>query len=178
MDGVLDTTLTEALTVLSAMLTPAILISACGSLSISTSQRVSRLISRTRTVVHNFEELSRHGEGEFLEEEAEELTAQIEITGRRARLLQWALALLYLAIGLFVATSVAIGLVALLRVQTALLAVTFGIAGSTVLLVCCVLLVYESRIAVRNLTREMRFLARMASRCSQAQGAGCGSSGL
>lgn len=173
MDGVLDTTLTEALGVLSAMLTPAVLISACGSLSISTSQRVSRLISRTRTIVHTFEELSRHTGGANLEEESEELTRQIAVTSRRARLLQSALSLLYVAIGFFVATSVSIGLVSILRVRTAVLAVVLGMVGSAVLLSCVALLIIDSRIAVKNLDREMRFLARMASRCSQAGGSGC-----
>lgn len=177
MDAVFDTTLTQALTVLSAMLTPAVLISACGSLSISTSQRVSRLISRTRAVVHNFEELSQHGDEDdhgYLEEEGEELTRQIAITSQRAQLLQWALAMLYVAVGFFVATSVAIGFVSILRVESAVLAVLFGMAGSAVLLLCCALLIYESRIAVRNLRNEMRFLARMTTRCSRSKSARCG----
>jgi ABC-type siderophore export system fused ATPase/permease subunit len=174
-DGVLDTTLTDALTVLSAMLTPAILISACGSLSISTSQRVSRLISRTRAIVHNFEELSQNPERdyEYLEEESEELTRQIAITATRARILQWALAMLYVAIGFFVATSVAIGVVSILRADYAVLALMLGMMGATVLLVCIGLLIFESRLAVRNLTKEMRFLARMSTRCARSEDARC-----
>ena len=51
--------LSTALAILSAMITPAVLISACGQLIISTSARLGRVIDRTRKVLSRFEELEK-----------------------------------------------------------------------------------------------------------------------
>jgi hypothetical protein len=45
--------------VLSAMITPAVLISACGALILSTSVRLGRVVDRVRALADRFEELSR-----------------------------------------------------------------------------------------------------------------------
>ncbi|MEO7822648.1 MAG: DUF2721 domain-containing protein [Gemmatimonadaceae bacterium] len=45
----MDTSI-DALSVLSAMITPAVLISACGSLILATSDRLSKAVARTREV--------------------------------------------------------------------------------------------------------------------------------
>ncbi len=42
-------TLTEAVSVLTAMITPALLLSACGTLILSTSNRLARIVDRIRS---------------------------------------------------------------------------------------------------------------------------------
>ena len=56
------------LEVLTAMITPAVLISACGTLILSTSQRLGRVVTRVRELSSQLEELSKpHSkEGLFL----------------------------------------------------------------------------------------------------------------
>jgi hypothetical protein len=62
--------LSTAMAVLSAMITPAVLISACASLILTTSQRLGRVIDRTRRISTRLQELAQtQMEGELLEEE-------------------------------------------------------------------------------------------------------------
>ncbi|MDQ3255654.1 MAG: DUF2721 domain-containing protein, partial [Acidobacteriota bacterium] len=48
----------SALAVLTAMITPAVLISACGTLILSTSARLGRVVDRVRVLADRFEELA------------------------------------------------------------------------------------------------------------------------
>lgn len=52
--------LEAALAILSAMLTPAVLISACGALTISTSNRLGRTLDQTRKISEQLESLVSH----------------------------------------------------------------------------------------------------------------------
>jgi hypothetical protein len=54
------TDLSSALAILSAMITPAVLISACGSLILATSQRLGRVMERARKVAERLRELGQH----------------------------------------------------------------------------------------------------------------------
>jgi hypothetical protein len=47
-----------AITVLTAMITPAVLISACGSMILSTSVRLGRVVDRVRSLSDRLEEMS------------------------------------------------------------------------------------------------------------------------
>jgi len=153
------TELPDALSVLSAMITPAVLISACGSLILATSTRLMRAVDRVRDVSLRFGELGEHPpEGEDVEDERKMLFAQLDLTTTRARLLQRALARLYWALGAFVGASAAIGLVAASGRQYAWVPIGFGLAGAGLLLYASVLLVHESRIALTALESEMDFV--------------------
>jgi hypothetical protein len=148
----------DALSVLSAMITPAVLISACGSLILATSTRLMRAVDRVRDVSLRFGELAEHPpEGENVEDERTMLFAQLDLTTRRARLLQRALARLYWALGAFVGTSAAIGLVAASGREYTWVPIGFGLAGAGLLLWASVMLVHESRIALMALEAEMDF---------------------
>ncbi len=50
----------NALAVLTAMITPAVLISACGALIFSTSSRLGRVIDRVRSLSEKFEQIAKH----------------------------------------------------------------------------------------------------------------------
>jgi len=149
----------DALSVLSAMITPAVLISACGSLIITTSSRLMRAVDRVREMSLRFAELGDHPpEGEDVEEERKMLFGQLDLNTHRARLLQRALARLYWSLGAFVGTSAAIGLVAATGRQYTWVPIGFGLAGAGLLLYASVLLVHESRIALAALEAEMDYV--------------------
>ena len=105
--------LSSALAVLTAMITPAVLISACGTLILSTSTRLGRVVDRVRALSDRFEELASRGEGlELYEERRAVIFDQLDKLTSRARILQRSMVVFYGALGIFVASSVAIGLVA------------------------------------------------------------------
>src|SRR5688572_3495857 len=103
------------LAVLTSMITPAVLISACAALILSTSVRLGRVVDRVRTLSDRFAEMAQKPAADVvLFEERLELTfTQLDLLTSRARHLQRAMTTFYVALGLFVATSVAIGFVGL-----------------------------------------------------------------
>src|SRR5437016_10311602 len=105
--------LSASLTVLSAPITPAVLISSSGTMILSTSTRLGRVVDRVRSLSDRLRQLANDdASAEFFEEESAMLYDQLDKLTSRSRLLQRALTTFYLAVGIFVATSVAIGGVA------------------------------------------------------------------
>src|SRR5262245_54006235 len=98
----------NALNILSAMITPAVLISACGTLIFSTSTRLARVVDRVRELGRNIESLSASEQPQFLEERHSEIERQLTINSRRSSYIQHALTSFYISPGLLVATTVAI----------------------------------------------------------------------
>src|SRR6201993_4738560 len=95
--------LSNAITVLTAMITPAVLISACGTMILSTSTRLGRVVDRVRELSDRLRRLaSQEVTVEFLEEERAMLYDQLDKLTSRSRLLQRALTGFYLAVGVFV----------------------------------------------------------------------------
>src|SRR5689334_17534208 len=125
------TTFPDAVSVLSAMITPAVLISACGSLILATSDRLSKAILRTREISAQLTPLGAGAHDSALEEERRMLFVQLDYVTTRSRLLQRALTRLYAALGFFIATSVAIGLVAVTGSVFTIVPVAFGLVGAT-----------------------------------------------
>lgn len=158
----MEISLPGALAILSAMITPAVLISACGSLIIATSNRLGRVIDRTRRISDDFRELAEEGaDGALRDEERSVLFDQLDRATRRSRLLQRSMIRLYLALGAFVGTSVAIGVMALFGQHFAWLAIALGLAGAGLLFHASVLLIVESRIALGAIEGEMDFVLRL-----------------
>src|SRR5438270_13284973 len=94
--------LNSALAVLTAMITPAVLISACGALILSTSTRLGRSTDRVRTLTRRFKELvTPEGQLEPLAREEKQLIiAQLPKITRRVRLIQRSLTAFYASVGL------------------------------------------------------------------------------
>jgi hypothetical protein len=152
-----------ALAVLTAMITPAVLISACGALILSTSTRLGRVVDRVRTLADNFEELTRSDEGRELFEERRALIFNLldKLTSR-ARLLQKSMTVFYSALGVFVATSVAIGLAAVVGSPYFVwVPVLMGLLGACGLFYGSVLLIFEARVASYSLAVEMDFIWKL-----------------
>lgn len=152
--------------VLGAMITPAVLISASGTLVLSTSNRLTRVVDRVRVLADEAQELHQHEPDEAGAHERKRSLIEDQLTrlSQRALLLRTALSTLYLAIGLLVATSISIGLVALVEWHYGWVPVALGLAGSGALLLGSLLLIREARLAVGSTLREMEFVRQAVGR--------------
>ncbi len=153
--------------VLGAMITPAVLISASGTLVLSTSNRLTRVVDRVRVLADEVEGLyddTHGGDATVRDRKRRLIQDQLPRLSQRALLLRTALTTLYIAIGLLVATSISIGLVALIEWRYGWLPVTLGLAGSGALLVGSLLLVREARLAVGSTLQEMEFVREAVGR--------------
>lgn len=146
---------------LSAMITPAVLISACGLLVLSTSARLARVMDRVRLLGRGLQSLVEEEQARaFAEERRRELERQIALQSRRGRLIQRSLTGFYVALCTFVGTTIAIGLARYVSVA-AWLPAGLGILGTLFLFYGCVLLVGEARLALRSIEDEIGFAARL-----------------
>lgn len=138
------------------MITPVVLILASGSLILTTSQRLSRVIERTRKLTDWLKELTKTPAGETLiEDEVVTLFDQLHRNTQRARLLQRAMANLYLALSVFVATSISIGIIDISKSSLTWVPVVLGIMGAMLLFYASIMLIKESRIALFAVNKEM-----------------------
>jgi len=164
--------LTSSLAVLTAMITPAVLISASGTMILSTSTRLGRVVDRVRSLSDRLRELAHEDVSiEFLEEERAMLYDQLDWLTSRSRLLQRALTSFYLAVGVFVATSMAIGAVAFFYSRGlstsgrgAWVPVAMGLIGALFLFYGSMLAIFEARLALTATHAEMDFIWRITRR--------------
>lgn len=155
----------QALAVLTAMITPAVLISACGALIFSTSTRLGRVIDRTRALSERFQELAAHPEkDEMFEERRQLIFTQLDRQTSRARLIQRAMAAYYTALGTFVASTVAIAIFSAAARNFTWIAVLLGVIGTLYMLYGSVLLIVESRMALSAIMTEMDFVWKISQR--------------
>src|SRR5260370_31517437 len=157
MDG-----LSPSLAVLTAMITPAVLISASGTMILSTSTRLGRVVDRVRSLSDRFQQLADSGStAEFFEEQRAMLYDQLDKLTSRSRLLQPALTTFYLPVGVFVATSVAIGVVAFSGARFGWIPVAMGLIGASFLFYGSMLLVFAAPPAPSSPPPRMAFLRRI-----------------
>lgn len=157
--------LSSSLAVLTAMITPAVLISASGTMILSSSTRLGRVVDRTRSLSDRLQELSSGDpESEFFEERLAMLYDQLDKLTSRSRLLQRGLTSFYLAVGIFVATSVAIGVVSFSGGRFGWVPVAMGLVGACFLFYGSMLLVFEARLALSTTHAEMDFIWRTSRR--------------
>ena len=154
-------TLSGTLTILSAMFTPAILVSACGSLILTTSQRLSRSLDRQREVAQQL----RHNQQPAAPTppdpaERAHLTQQLLFAIRRARLLQRAMTSLHLTLSIFIGTILTIGVFELLNSSAAWIIALLSVLGALLLLFASVLLIRESSLARSDVAEETAYLTQ------------------
>ena len=155
----------NALAMLTAMITPAVLISACGALIFSTSTRLGRVIDRVRVLSDRFQEIAAHPEKDDMFEERRMLIfTQLDRQMSRARLIQRAMAAFYTALGVFVASSVAIAVMSAAARNFTWIAVVLGLIGSMFMLYGSSLLIVESRMALSAIITEMDFVSKVSRR--------------
>ncbi|MBT0662902.1 DUF2721 domain-containing protein [Geobacter pelophilus] len=145
--------------VLTAMITPVVLISACGTLIFSTSGRLGRLYDRLNTLKGELEGIMA-GKLDLPEERITYAQEQLRLQRRRGVLIQRALASLYSATLMFIAASLAVALsVALGRL--AWLATVFALSGGAFLFVASALLLFESRYNLTFINHHIDFIASL-----------------
>jgi Flp pilus assembly protein TadB len=155
--------------ILGAMITPAVLISACGVLVLSTSNRVGRTVDRVRSLAAEVERLQMSPESistpsQKISSRRQHVADQLAQLSKRAVLLRSAMTALYSAIGLLVGTSILVGIVALLQWQYSSMPVVVGFAGACALLYATLLLVREARLALFTTVEEVAFAREAALR--------------
>lgn len=149
------------LSLLSAMITPAVLISACGTLIFSTSTRLARIVDRVRSVSAQIERVFSGTPVDFPDERRQALEVQLGYYARRSRLVQGSLTSFYVSLGLFVASTISIGTAAFVP-RASWVPSALGIAGTLVLFLGSMLLINETRLAVQALRAEMAFTLRLS----------------
>jgi hypothetical protein len=157
--------LPAATEVLGSMITPAVLISASGTLTLATSNRLGRVVDRVRVLGAEAEKLQDGAARTPEEVEKRNLIAdQLEKLLVRIRYLQTAITILYTAIGLLVATSLAIGVSAAATSWLGWLPVVLGMCGATALFAASLMLVREARLAVAATVHEMEYVRKTVAR--------------
>lgn len=144
--------------ILTSMITPAVLISACGTLIFSTSARLGRIFDRVNALKGELEEVLTDRLS-FPEERIAFLRDQFQLQRFRAGLIQKAMAALYTATALFVAASLAIAFnVAYGTTDTAWIPTAIALLGGVFLFVASAILLYESRFNLRFVSRHLDFI--------------------
>ena len=160
-----------AIAVLTAMITPAVLISACGSMILSTSSRLGRVVDRVRALSDRLEtmtERNEHGPAHIEKQAA--IFQQLDKLTSRSRILQRSMVVFYMSLGMFVATSVAIGIVPFTgNPRYNMIPVVLGLAGACFLFYGSVLLILEARLALSTIHGEMDFIWRQTKRATPAE---------
>jgi len=149
--------MSNAQDVLQTMITPAVLISATGTLIMSTSNRTARVTDRVR-------ELAAAGVGTEHGERRAFFANQLELLGRRLRLLRSAMQALYTAMGSFVATSLVIAISDVVPWSRGWAAVVIALTGGCVLFAASLQLVRESHLAARSTFEELEHLRSTLAR--------------
>jgi hypothetical protein len=150
---------------LSAMITPALFMTSNGSLIISTSNRMARIVDRIR--VHNElrDKLGRDpGDLDFVTERRAHLEDQLERLLSRSKNIRWALMLLYLAMGSFVGTSLVLAFDVWTGNRVAALPTATAVLGVSFMLVACANLVREALEALRSNHVEVCFYRDLQAR--------------
>lgn len=149
--------------VLTAMITPAVLISSCAAMILSTSLRLGRVADRVRNLSNQLEEIS-HNEKiiEHRQERCRTIFDQLDKLTTRARILQRSIVIFYATLGTFVVTSIAVGVVAASGLQYSWLPIASGLAGACLLCYGSVTLIYEARLALGTINAEMNFIWHLA----------------
>jgi hypothetical protein len=164
---IIDEVLTHSgpFAVLSSMVTPAVLIAVCASLSLGTAQRLNRVIERTRKLFEQYKEQKKPAQnaGEVEKNDIEQLMLDkmIEMQTGRVQYLQKAVTSIYLAMGFFVSTCIAIGVVQIGKFDIAWLPLTIGMFGAFLLFYACILIIMETNIALEIVNIEMSFIRRI-----------------
>ena len=151
---------------LTAMITPALLISATGSLVLSTSTRLGRVIDRARALTQQLEELivvEDKGSVPLFDKKVEVTFDMLDKVTSRARILQKALQALYYSLGCFVLTSVVIAVVGVWG-KYRLAPIPIGIIGILFVFYASLQMLFEARMATSAINAEMDFTWDLATK--------------
>jgi hypothetical protein len=146
------------------MITPALLISATGSMVLSTSTRLGRVIDRVRDLETRLNELITTHDKSSIALYTRRLEVIFDLLDKvtsRSRLLQRAMVAFYYGLGFFVLTSVTIGIVGILGVYR-WVPIPVGLIGICFLFYGSFLMMLEARMATATINAEMDFTWELA----------------
>jgi hypothetical protein len=158
--------LSSTIEFLTAMITPALLISATGSLVLSTSTRLGRVVDRVRDLEQRLSELITIEDKSAVplyEKRVDTVVSLLDKVTSRARILQKAMGTFYYGLGFFVLTSVSIALVGIFPAVYRWLPIPIGIVGIMYLAWGSVLMLRETRMATATVNAEMDFTWALAA---------------
>jgi hypothetical protein len=156
--------LSSTIEFLTAMVTPALLMSATGSLVLSTSTRLGRVIDRVRALEDRLSELiyiENKTDIPLYDKRVEVIVDLLDKVTSRSRLLQKAMEWFYYGLGMFVLTSVTIAIAAFFT-NYRWLPIPIGIVGIMFLFWGTILMVKETRMATATVNAEMDFTWELA----------------
>jgi hypothetical protein len=157
---------------LSAMLTPALFMTAAGSLIISTSNRMSRIVDRIRVQVDLVDRLDRGlTDLDYPEARRGRVDAELHTLEWRSARVRVALTLLYMALCAFVGSSLVIGFDVLAGHRIYGLPTLLALLGVALLLAASVNLSREALRALRSSRDEVRFHRDLLARRRTDRGA-------
>lgn len=149
---------------LTAMVTPALLISATGSLVLSTSTRLGRVIDRVRALEDQLSELIYLEDKDDIplyDKRVEVIVDLLDKVTSRSRILQRAMELFYYGLGCFILTSVTIAIAAFFSTYR-WVPIPIGIIGIMFLFWGSIYMLRETRMATATVNAEMDFTWELA----------------
>lgn len=149
---------------LTAMVTPALLISATGSLVLSTSTRLGRVVDRVRQLEERLSDLIYHEDKSdvpLYDKRVEVIVDLLDKVTSRSRILQRAMAAFYYGLGFFVLTSVTIAIAAFFNTYR-WVPIPIGVIGIMFLFWGSMLMLRETRMATATVNAEMDFTWELA----------------
>jgi hypothetical protein len=158
------TALNSTIEFLTAMVTPTLLISATGSLVLSTSTRLGRVVDRVRQLEDRLSDLIYHEDKNDIplyDKRVEVIVDLLDKVTSRSRILQRALAAFYYGLGFFILTSVTIAVAGLFDIYR-WLPIPIGIVGIMFLFYASLLMLRETQMATATINAEMDFTWELA----------------
>ncbi len=149
---------------LTAMVTPTLLISATGSLVLSTSTRLGRVVDRARELEKRLSELiviEDRSSIPLYDTRLDTIVNLLDKVTTRSRILQRALGAFYYGLGFFILTSVTIAIAAFFTTYR-WIPIPVGIIGIFCLFWGSVLMLRETRMATATVNAEMDFTWKLA----------------
>lgn len=158
------TALNSTIEFLTAMVTPTLLISATGSLVLSTSTRLGRVVDRVRELEKRLSELIVEEDKSKIplyEKRLDTIVFLLDKVTTRSRILQQAMSAFYYGLGFFILTSVTIAIAAFFTTYR-WIPIPVGIIGIVFLFIGGVLMLRETRMATATINAEMDFTWSLA----------------
>jgi nitrate reductase NapE component len=158
--------LSSTIAFLTAMITPALLISASGTLVLTTSTRLGRVIDRARELEGRLAELIMTEDKAAIPLYTRRIEVVFELLDKvttRSRILQRSLFVFYCSLAFFVLTSLSIGFVGLVGLYV-WMPIPIGLVGILFVFYGSILMMRESRMATATTDAEMDITWEIATK--------------
>jgi Protein of unknown function (DUF2721) len=152
----------QAIDTVTAMIAPALFLTATGSLLISTSTRIGRIVDRIRVLV-TLCESGQLEQLDFSDHRRKHAVEELNHLRSRSNRVAVAVTMLYMAFSAFAATSMMIAINSVTGRYLEGLPVICAVAGVGLLLVACINLVLEARSSLQGNDREVTFFHELES---------------